>query len=126
MSEPVVLDASAVLAVVQGEAGADKVEKVLAAATVPAANWAEVLQKIHRAGRDADLAAATLKGMGVHIETIDEGDAVAAASLIKANPTLSLGDRFCLAVAERLERQVYTTDRAWTKATTGAKVTLIR
>lgn len=126
MSEPVVLDASAVLAVVQGEVGADKVEKVLADATVPAVNWAEVLQKIHRAGRDADLTAATLKAMGVHIETVNEGDAVTAASLINDNPTLSLGDRFCLAVAERLKQPVYTTDRAWAEATTDAKITLIR
>jgi PIN domain nuclease of toxin-antitoxin system len=42
------------------------------------------------------------------------------------NRSFSLGDRFCLAVAERLGRPAYTADRAWPRATTRAKVVVIR
>lgn len=126
MSVEVVLDASAVIAFAEGERGADEVEKVLRTATVSAANWTEVLQRAHRAGADAGVAAATLRGMGIRIEPILEDDAHAAARLYLANPRLSLGDRLCLATAERLKQPAYTADLTWKKAVTDAKVVVIR
>lgn len=41
---------------------------------------------------------------------------------------LSLGDRFCLALAKRLDAPAYTADRAWKEvaADVGAKVVAIR
>jgi ribonuclease VapC len=126
MTKQVVLDASALIAFVGEEQGADQVETVIRAATVSAVNWAEVLQRADRAGADATLAADTLKGLGVRIEPSGEDDAVRAARLQRDNPALSLGDRFCLALAQRLEQPAYTADPAWKKAVTTAKVVLIR
>lgn len=126
MTKQVVLDASAMIALVEGERGADQVEKVIGVATVSAVNWAEVLQRADRVGADAALAADTLKGLGVRIEPTGENDAVLAARLRRDNPALSLGDRFCLALAQRLAQPAYTADRAWRNAVTSAKVVLIR
>jgi ribonuclease VapC len=121
-----VLDASAVLAFVQGEPGAARVEDILSRSRIPAPNWAEVLQKAYRVGGDARHAGAALKALGLEIEIVAEDDAEIAARLAADNPTLSLGDRFCLAVAERLEWPVYTADRAWVDAATSAEVALVR
>jgi PIN domain nuclease of toxin-antitoxin system len=122
----VVLDASAVLAFSQGEPGADPVEAVLDGAVVGAPNWAEVLTKTAQVGADPDTVGSLLKALGVRIEAIAEDDARLAAALAAANPSLSLGDRFCLAVAERLGRPAYTADQAWRRAATTAEVVLIR
>jgi ribonuclease VapC len=125
-SRSAVLDASAVVALAEGEPGADVVESVLAAATIPAPNWSEMLHAIQRrGGRPGDFGN-RLKALGVLVEAVAEDDAVLAAHLATANPALSLGDRFCLAVAQRLQRPVYTADRAWATAETNAEVVLIR
>lgn len=121
-----VLDASAVIALAEGEPGADLVLSILAGAAVPAPNWSEMLHAIQRrGGRPRDFGT-RLKALGVHVEAVAEDDAEAAAELAVANPSLSLGDRFCLAVSERLERPVYTADRKWAVADTSAEVILIR
>jgi ribonuclease VapC len=72
------------------------------------------------------MASAGLKGLGLLVEPVDEDDAEMAAQLVGANKGFSLGDRFCLAVAQRLDRPVYTADRAWVRATTSAEVVMIR
>jgi len=57
-----VLDASAILAFLQGERGEDLVEAALeAGAACGAANWSEVAQKVRSAGRDWATAAALLQ-----------------------------------------------------------------
>jgi ribonuclease VapC len=123
----VVLDASAVLAAVLDEPGGDEVAAVVRYATVPAPNWAEILDVAeHRHGGQPAVIVAGLKGLGLLVEPVDEDDAETAARLAGTNRGLSLGDRFCLAVAERLELPVYTTDRAWAKATTAAEVVMVR
>jgi ribonuclease VapC len=128
MSETkVVLDASALLALGMHEPGADKVATVITGAAVPATNWAEMLEVIeHRRGGDATGFAITLKALGTQVVPVDEVDALKAARLAGTRHGLSLGDRFCLAVAERLGRPAYTADRSWAKVDTEAEVVLIR
>lgn len=61
-----VLDASALLAFLQGEAGADVVEAVLQDDGVCAAvNWSETAQKVRARGADWPLARSLLIGYGV-------------------------------------------------------------
>jgi ribonuclease VapC len=121
-----VLDASAVLAYAHGEPGADVVEPLLDGAWVAAPNWAEVLTVTGRVGAPVDEVRSLLKALGLRIELVGEDDAEAAAVLADANPALSLGDRFCLAVAERQGWPAYTADRAWVAAVTAADVVPIR
>jgi ribonuclease VapC len=121
-----VLDASAVLAFARGERGADAVDAVLDGAWVAAPNWAEVMAKAAKVDASPTELGSLLKALGVRVEVVAEDDAEKAAALAGTNPTLSLGDRFCLAVAERLGLPAYTADPAWRKAVTAAEVVDIR
>ena len=105
-----VLDASAVLAYLKGEPGAEVVAGRLEGAVIGAANWSEVLARL---GGDveASLADAILVAHGVTVEPVTKDDAARAARL--RDRSLSLGDRLCLALGERLQATVVTADRAW-------------
>jgi len=111
-----VLDASAVLAWLQGEAGAEVVEPLLDDGVMSAANWSEVLQKAWQHGRDADRVAALLHALGVSVEPVIEADARTAALLRSGAAHLSLADRLCLALAQRLSGQAVTAERSWLAA----------
>jgi len=109
-----VLDASALLAFVEGESGADTVESLLdAGAHCSTVNWSEVAQKVRAAGGDWRVAAALLSSYGLWVEhaTIEDGER--AAELWQRGAGVSLADRFCLALGERLATTVWTADTAW-------------
>ena len=129
------LDASALLAFLANEAGADVVEAALAAggAVMHTVNWAEVLTKRAERGDDpAILEAAFIQSGLVHqLLAIDPGqpeDAVRVAALrMGTRPAgLSLGDRYCLALGVRLGIPVLTADRAWRGLAIGVQIDLIR
>ena len=109
-----VLDASAMLAFLQGEPGADIVEQELIdGAVCGAANWSEVAQKVQGRSGDWSLARALLLSYDLGVAPVEMVDGERAASLWTAFPHLSLGDRLCLALAERLATEAMTADRAW-------------
>ncbi|MBW0089358.1 type II toxin-antitoxin system VapC family toxin [Pseudonocardia sp. KRD-184] len=110
-------DASALLCFLQGEAGADVVEReLLVGGTCSAANWSETAQKVLSRGADWDLARALLEGYGLVVEPVLADDAERAARMWRAGSGLSLGDRLCLATAHRLDAVVWTADAAWGNA----------
>lgn len=110
----VVLDASAILAFLQDEQGADVVEEHLVNdARCGAANWAEVAQKIRGAGREWSLSRALLASYGVSVESVTEADAEWAAARWRRGEGLSLGDRLCLSLAHRLQAPALTADAGW-------------
>ena len=112
-----VVDASVLLAFVQGEEGSNQAETVLAGgASCGAANWSEVAQKIRAAGRDWDLVRALLVSYDLTIEPVVEGDAEWAAHRWQRGEGLSLADRLCLALGNRLDVEVWTTDVTWGSA----------
>ncbi len=109
-----VLDASAILAFIQDEPGADVVESaLLEGSMVGAANWSEVAQKVLAAGRDWDLVRALLQSYEPTIEPVEVEDAEWAARRWKRGEGLSLGDRLCLALADRIDGGILTADTAW-------------
>jgi len=109
-----VLDASAVLAFLQGEDGAEIVEARLdEGACCGAANWSEVAQKVRSAGRAWDLARALLTGYQLRVEPVVVDDAEWAARRWRSGEGLSLADRLCLGLAERLDAEAWTADAAW-------------
>lgn len=109
-----VLDASALLAFLQGELGAERVEQVLGeGAACGAANWSEAAQKVRAAGRDWPSARQLLSTYRLTIEPVTVADAECAARLWAAAPSLSLGDRLCVALGHRVGGPVWTADRAW-------------
>ncbi len=110
----VVLDASAVLVYLQAEEGAQLVEEALEqGALVGAANWSEVAQKIIAAGRDWSLVRALLLSYEVAVSSVSADDAELAARRWHRGQGLSLGDRLCLALGERLDVPVLTADTSW-------------
>ncbi|MGH7869335.1 MAG: type II toxin-antitoxin system VapC family toxin [Candidatus Dormibacteraceae bacterium] len=132
----IVLDASALLAFLQDEPGADKVAGAIAArACICSVNLAEVLSKRSDLGEDPDLLLAEMKSDGLlgkagALEVIDLTleDSVAIAKLRKESRSLglSLGDRACLALSQRLNVAVFTADRAWLKLSIGISIEAIR
>ncbi|MBX9470402.1 PIN domain-containing protein [Microcella sp.] len=109
----IVVDSSAVLAYLLDEPGAEKVRTALTeGAVMSAVNWSEVAQKVRRA--DAWQAArALLLSYPLQIAPVAVDDAEAAAALWMPGSPLSIADRFCLALAARLELPVLSADRAW-------------
>jgi ribonuclease VapC len=109
-----VFDASALLTFLQGERGAAEVEKALKDGGVcGAANWSEVAQKIRAHGRNWDLSRALLASYGLQVQPVTADDAEWAARKWTPGKGLSLADRLCLALGERLDADVLTADQAW-------------
>lgn len=109
-----VFDASALLAFLQGEAGADVVEAQLeAGGRCGAANWSETAQKVRAGGGDWDLARGLLLSYGLTVDPVTEADAEWAARRWIRGEGLSLADRLCLALGEREDAAVWTADREW-------------
>ena len=113
-----VLDASAVLALLQDEPGADVVEDAIdRGAVVSAVNLAEVVTKMVDAGAAVDRAADLVLGLFVEVEPYALQAAVDAARIrsVTTERGLSLGDRACLSLARSRELSLITADRAWSE-----------
>lgn len=110
-----VFDASALIAYLRREEGHDVVREQLAVGGVcSAANWSEVAQKTRARGADWSIARSLLLSYGIVIEPVTSADAESAARLWRTGTGLSLADRLCLALGERLDGTVWTADREWT------------
>ena len=123
-----VLDASALLAYLQNEVGADSVATGLEGALVSAVNWSEVLQKAMRAGVDTDGMARDFMALGVQFRPFTSEQAEIAAQLWNRTRQrgLSLADRACLALAIETASPVLTADRIWTELNLELDIHVVR
>jgi PIN domain nuclease of toxin-antitoxin system len=129
------LDASAVLALLNDEEGGEVVSDAIAeGAAISVVNLAEVLSKVAERGGDPAAAASELRKAegskrALVIEPLTAADCVTVARLrpITKQRGLSLADRACLALADRLRIPALTTDEAWDDVPNlGIEVRLIR
>jgi ribonuclease VapC len=116
-----VLDASALLAYLRDEPGAELVAQAIAdGVVISTVNLAEVFSRFADRGADPAKIADTLTQSGlldgaITVEPFTTADAIDAARLrpFTRDAGLSLGDRACLALARRLGTPALTADTAW-------------
>lgn len=129
-----VLDASALLAYLGGEPGAQLVAEAIAAGvTLSTVNLAEVLSTLAARGEDParvtdDLTARGLLDGAITLAPFTSADAIEVARLrpLTSPAGLSLADRACLALARRLPAMVLTADHAWSALNLDLEVRTIR
>src|SRR5580700_2513417 len=123
-----VLDASAILAYLEGEAGSQDVEKLLDEAGASAVNIAEVASKLAERGAPADRIRQTIQALGIEVIPCDEAIAYQVGELRRSTKKLglSLGDRACLATALQYNVRAITADRDWKTLKIGARIHVIR
>jgi ribonuclease VapC len=123
-----VLDASAVLALIQGEPGGQQVRTLVREAALSSVNLSEVVTKLVARGMPLNDVREILQGVELLVHAHDEALAIEAGAMhaITRRHGLSLGDRACLALARRLAATALTTDRAWSRVDVGVAIEVIR
>ena len=130
----VVLDASAMLAYLHGEPGAQEVaEAFIDGASMSALNWAEVLTKFAEEGQNPEELVGLLEAQGILGGTVEvvpmtgvDAPIIAGLRLPTRAAGLSVADRACLALGIRLGIPVLTADRIWAGLDLDVEVRLIR
>ncbi len=124
----IVLDASASLALLNAEPGAEVVAEAIPGAAISAVNLSEVVAKLADAGMPERAIRSSLQPLGLEVIPFDNDQAY-RAGLLRASTKdagLSLGDRVCLGLALITKLPVLTADRTWLELHVGVKVKAIR
>ena len=111
-----VLDASALMALFQGESGSDKVaQAVKDGAAISTVNLSEIASKLSELNTPQTLIQDAINGLGLTIVDFNADLAYSVGLLrpLTRHLGLSLGDRACLALAQYLNLPVITSDRLW-------------
>ncbi|MBX9933432.1 type II toxin-antitoxin system VapC family toxin [Methylorubrum populi] len=126
MSESFVLDASALLCLLKGKQGFERVLAALPRASISAVNLSEVYAKLAEVGGSEARIVQAIEGLHLRIVPFDAAQACSASMLhpITQNLELSLGDRACLALARQHGAIALTTDPAWTELSETLNVTV--
>ncbi len=124
----IVFDASVVLAHLNNERGAERATHFLGDAIICAVNYSEVIAKLIERGASLSLIRPALSRYGLEIAPFDEDLAERAGALRAKTKALglSLGDRACLALAERSRLPVLTADRMWKDLSLHIDVQILR
>jgi ribonuclease VapC len=129
MSNKVVLDSSAMLALLQEEGGSEVVKPLISSAVMSSVNVSEVLTVLGRNGLNLDESLILIKDILHDIAMFAAEDASAAANLkVKLKQKgLSLGDCACIALGIKMALPIYTADKVWANLKLeGAEIILIR
>lgn len=123
-----VLDASALLAMLQDEVGSAQVVRHGAESWISAVNMAEVYGKLMTGGMPLELAASIAARAVKGVVAFQDIHAKRAAELLQPmrGLGLSLGDRACLALALERKLPVLTADKAWKTLKVGVEIRVIR
>jgi ribonuclease VapC len=127
--ERIVLDASAILAIIGNEPGADKLtSSLLSHAVASTVNLAEVQTKLVSRGWTSAQAWEDATSPVREAVSFDEEQARVAGNLVAQTRRLglSLGDRACLAMAIVLDLPAYTAEKSWKKLRVSVPIHIIR
>ena len=124
----VVIDASALLALLNAEPGADIVAEALPGGVISAVNLSEVVAKLSDAGVPENAIRQVLQPLGLEVVPFDQEQAYQAGLLRAATQALgvSFGDRACLSLAKMLGIVALTADKAWAGLSVGVATKVIR
>jgi len=124
----IVADASAFIALLIGEPFTLFDPQRIANASISAVNLSEVLARLLEIGMPESEVESAVAQLDLRVVAFDEMHALDTARLRTAtrHAGLSLGDRACLALGNRLGCPVVTGDRAWASLDIGVEVVLIR
>jgi PIN domain nuclease of toxin-antitoxin system len=127
MSEAL-LDASALIAFLRGEPGAERVKRALPTGLICSVNLSEVISKMVNLGGRLEDVARNLDQLRLSVVSFDANLAHVAASFypLTSPAGLSLGDRCCLAAGLVHQLPVLTTDRVWKTLPLDVSIELIR
>ncbi len=128
MNKSYVLDASALLCLLQAEPGADRVAEALPDAQIGAVNFSEVVGKLAETGVKELEVESWIDTLQLKVVPFDREQALLAGLMrdTRLRFGMSLGDRACLALAKVRGAVALTCDNAWTKVEAGCVVELIR
>ena len=123
-----VLDASAVLAVLRNERGAENVIPHLRGSLISSINYAEVLCILREGGGDPEMGELAINGLQIERVAFDSEHAQLLASIYMRTlgSTIGLADRACLSLGLMHRLPVITADRAWQDTDIGVDVWLFR
>ena len=125
----VVLDASALLTILNQEPGAEKLTpELLSGAVMSTVNLAEVHGKLVAKGLPPEDAwEAAVSAIREAVPFTAEQARVVGDLVAQTRPLgLSLGDRACLALGISLKAPVYTADKSWKTVKVGVRIHVIR
>jgi PIN domain nuclease of toxin-antitoxin system len=124
----VVLDASAILALLNKEPGSDEVLKCIGKAAMSTVNLSEVIAKLADAGIPEEDIRQIISHLNLEVIDFNQEQALKSGILrpITKSIGLSFGDRACLALGIILNQPVLTTDRLWVSINVGVEVRLLR
>jgi PIN domain nuclease of toxin-antitoxin system len=124
----VVVDASAILALLNQEKGSEEISQFIEHAVISTVNLSEVIAKLADAGIPEDTIKQILSYLNLEVIPFNEEQALKAGILrpITKSIGLSLGDRACLALGISLNLPVITTDRLWSSLNLEIEVRVLR
>lgn len=128
VNKKIVLDASAILALIQEEPGAEVIRPLLKQSIMSTVNVAEVLTSLQRVDISPEEG---IEYMSLLINKIVDFDREQAREVAALYPKvkhkgLSLGDRACLALGKKYNATVYTADKVWKDINSQLDIQLIR
>lgn len=123
-----ILDASAILALLNNEPGSEIVINALPEAAIGSVNLSEVVAKLADSGMPAVEVRSAIDALGLEVINFDLEMAYGAGMFrpLTRRSGLSFGDRACLALGLSLGLPVLTSDRAWADLDLGIVVQVIR
>jgi len=123
-----VLDASAVLALLNQETGSEEILQLIDNAAISTVNLSEVIAKLAEAGIPEDEIKQILFHLNLEVILFNQEQALKAGMMRPATKSIGLSfeDRACLALGVILNQPVITTDRLWSNLNLGIEIRVVR
>jgi PIN domain nuclease of toxin-antitoxin system len=123
-----VIDASALLAVLLGEEPAKEIEKLIPSSVISSVNFSEVVAKLTDIDMPENKIREILESLPIEVYSFNKKQAYIAGLLrpLTKSKGLSFGDRACLSLGMLLKAPVVTMDRVWKNLNIGIEIRVLR